>query len=200
MATDDSATSKLLKRVKDGDAKARDQLFKLHRPHLSQFVAHRCPSDVRRRVDDSDVVQDVLLHAARRLDDYVERCPMPFRLWLLKTAYERLVDVKRFHVDAERRSVRREVVLPEDSSQAIISGLVNVDDPASRSLREEVQQKVRDELQSLSPIDQQILMMRYVEEMPYDEIACILDIEPAAARKRHARAIVRLGKIMHSQD
>jgi RNA polymerase sigma-70 factor (ECF subfamily) len=200
MATDDSATSQLLKRVQNGDSTARDQLFRLHRPHVSQFVAHRCPQNVRQRIDDSDVVQDVLLHAARRLDDYVERRPMPFRLWLLKTAYERLIDIKRFHIDAERRTVRREVILPEDSSQAIIFGLVNVDDPASRSLRDEVQRKVREELQSLNPLDQQILMMRYVEEMPYDEIACILGIEAAAARKRHTRAIVRLGKIMRSQD
>jgi DNA-directed RNA polymerase specialized sigma24 family protein len=38
--------------------------------------------------------------------------------------------------------------------------------------------------------------MRHAEELPYDEIACLLDIEPAAARKRYGRALIRLQRIL----
>jgi DNA-directed RNA polymerase specialized sigma24 family protein len=35
-----------------------------------------------------------------------------------------------------------------------------------------------------------------VEDLPYDEIACLLDIEAAAARKRYGRALLRLREIL----
>ncbi|HZU35837.1 MAG TPA: hypothetical protein VFA18_08015 [Gemmataceae bacterium] len=41
---------------------------------------------------------------------------MPFRLWLRKTAFERLLMLRREHVEAGRRAVAREVPLPKRSS------------------------------------------------------------------------------------
>ena len=38
--------------------------------------------------------------------------------------------------------------------------------------------------------------MRYYERLTYEDAACILGIEPAAARKRHGRALLRLHKIL----
>jgi RNA polymerase sigma-70 factor (ECF subfamily) len=48
----------------------------------------------------------------------------------------------------------------------------------------------------LSGTDREVLLMRHAEEMPFDEIACLLDIEPAAARKRFGRALLRLQTIL----
>jgi hypothetical protein len=39
---------------------------------------------LRPRVDPSDVVQEAQLDAFRRLADYLQRRPVPFRLWLRK--------------------------------------------------------------------------------------------------------------------
>ncbi len=38
--------------------------------------------------------------------------------------------------------------------------------------------------------------MRHAEEMSYEEIGCLLEIEPATARKRYGRALIRLQKIL----
>ena len=38
----------------------------------------------------------------------------------------------------------------------------------------------------LEEIDREVLLMRHAEDLPYEEIAVLLDIEPAAARKRTA--------------
>jgi hypothetical protein len=52
----------------------------------------------------------------RRLADYLQRQPMPFRLSLRKTACERLFNLREHHVDAECCSLGREVPLPKQSS------------------------------------------------------------------------------------
>ena len=43
------------------------------------------------------------LEAIRRLDDFMQHRPMPFRLWLRQIAYDRLVMLRRYHVGAARR-------------------------------------------------------------------------------------------------
>jgi RNA polymerase sigma-70 factor (ECF subfamily) len=48
----------------------------------------------------------------------------------------------------------------------------------------------------LEDIDREILLMRNFEELSYQEIACILDIDAAAARKRHGRALIRLHALL----
>jgi DNA-directed RNA polymerase specialized sigma24 family protein len=44
----------------------------------------------------------------------------------------------------------------------------------------------------LSETDREILLLRHAEGVPFEEIACLLDIDPAAARKRFGRALIRL--------
>jgi DNA-directed RNA polymerase specialized sigma24 family protein len=38
--------------------------------------------------------------------------------------------------------------------------------------------------------------MRHGDELPYQEIGYILDLDPAAARKRYGRALLRLRKLL----
>jgi DNA-directed RNA polymerase specialized sigma24 family protein len=45
-------------------------------------------------------------------------------------------------------------------------------------------------------MDREVLFMRNFEELPYEEIADILAIDAAAARKRHGRALVRFHELL----
>jgi len=56
--------------------------------------------------------------------------------------------------------------------------------------------RVSEAIAELGEIDREILMMRSFEGLSYDEAACILEIEPAAARKRYGRALLRLRKLL----
>src|SRR5262249_38721483 len=155
-----------------------------HRPYLLRVVELRLDPKLRGRVDPSDVVQEAQLDAFRRLADYLQRQPMPFRLWLRKTAQERLLKVHRQHITAARRTVQREVVLPDRSSlrpaqQAPGAG----PPPGGQVARREVVERARQALGQLPPADQEILLLRNLEGLPYEEIGCLLDIDPAAARK-----------------
>jgi RNA polymerase sigma-70 factor (ECF subfamily) len=137
---------------------------------------------------------------ARRIKDYLMRKPMPFRLWVRKTAYERLQDLQRHHLKRARRTVTREKPLPDRSSILVTGPLLRASSSPSRRLKaRELTERAALAVAQLSANDREVLLMRHAEEMPFDEIACLLDIEPAAARKRFGRALLRLQTILTAE-
>jgi RNA polymerase sigma-70 factor, ECF subfamily len=195
-APDSTETRHLLAQVRAGDRQAFDRLFARHRVGLRRFVDLRLDPRVRARVDPSDVVQETQLEAVRRLADYLDRRPMPFHVWLRKTAHDRLLMARRRHL-AARRAVGREVRLPDRSSLLLAERLVAAGATPSQQLdRRELVPRVRRAVAALPEADAEILLMRDYEDLSYQEIAAILDIEPAAARKRYGRALLKLHKIL----
>jgi RNA polymerase sigma-70 factor (ECF subfamily) len=190
---DSAETDGLLDKVRHGDRQALDRLLARHRDELRSFVEARLDPRVAARVDPSDVVQEAQMEVARRMDDFLKRRPMPFRLWVRKTAYERLLDLHKHHVKRARRSVRREVALPERSSLLLVRPLLrNGSTPSQRLEARELAERVAQVVAQLSAGDREILLLRHAEGLPFEEIACLLDIEPATARKRFGRALIRL--------
>ena len=57
-------------------------------------------------------------------------------------------------------------------------------------------EQVRRALNQLTDMDREMLLMRSYEMLSYEAIARILDIEPAAARKRYGRALLRLHRLL----
>lgn len=191
--SDSFETQNLLELARQGDPDAFEQLFARYRSYLRRVVELRIDPRLRLRLDPSDVVQDAQLEAFRRLADYLERQPMPFRLWLHKTVSEKLSRLRRDHVETARRSVEREVGLSDESSLTLFGGLgVCGSTPSHRVSREELARQVRRAMARLSEADQEILLMRTFDELSFEEAACLLAIEPAAARKRYGRALVRM--------
>jgi RNA polymerase sigma-70 factor (ECF subfamily) len=72
------------------------------------MVAVRLDRRLAPRIDASDVVQEALLEADRRLDGYLRERPIPFYAWLRQIAGDRIVDALRLHVASQKRSVTRE--------------------------------------------------------------------------------------------
>jgi RNA polymerase sigma-70 factor (ECF subfamily) len=194
---DSAETCNLLEQARAGDRQAVDRLFARHQAGLRQFVELRLDPRIRARVDPSDVVQEAQLEALRRLEDYLQRRPMPFRVWLRKTAYERLLMARRQHLGAARRAVGREVPLPDRSSLLLARRFLPAGSTPSQQLqRRELVRRVRQALAQLPDADREILLMRDFEELSYQEAGFILGIEPAAARKRYGRALLRLHKLL----
>jgi RNA polymerase sigma-70 factor (ECF subfamily) len=194
---DAAETDQLLAQVRDGDRRAFEMLFARHRDELLRFVKLRLDPRLAARVDASDIVQEAQLEAFRRLEDYSRRQPMPFRLWLCKTAQERLVKNRRRHLQAARRNVEQEVPYPERSSLLLARQMLAEGSTPSRQLsRKETAQKVAVAVATLPEADREILLMRHVEEREYGEIAHLLEIDAAAARKRYGRALLRVRKAL----
>jgi RNA polymerase sigma-70 factor, ECF subfamily len=196
---DSQETYDLLNEARHGKP-AFDRLFTRHRNALRTAVSLRFDPALRGRLDPSDVVQDTQMEAFRRLPEYLERQPMPFHLWLRKMAYERLIMMRRKHLGAACRAVASELPLPEQSSVALAKNLLaNDQSPSHQVEAAELAQRVRVALSRLPDHDREILLMRTFELLPYDDIACVLEIEPATARKRYGRALLRLHGLLAAE-
>jgi RNA polymerase sigma-70 factor (ECF subfamily) len=197
LTPDSAETRGLLEEARAGHRTAFDHLLDRHRPDLLRFVELRMDPKMRGRVDPSDVVQETQLEVYRRLGDFLTRRPMPFHIWLRKTAYERLLMARRQHVEAAQRAVGRERRLPDRSSLLFARRIIaRGSTPSQRLGRRELSRRLHRLLAELSDTDREILVMRNLEERSYPEIACILGVEPAAARQRHGRALIRLHALL----
>jgi RNA polymerase sigma-70 factor (ECF subfamily) len=192
---DSAGTEVLLRRIRAGDRQALDELLAGHRDFLRRFVELRIDARLRARVDPSDVVQEANLDACRRIGEFLDRNPMPFRLWLRQTAYERLLKLRRRHLGAAMRAAGREVGLPDGSSVALARRLFAPDStPSQKAARVEEAGRVEEAIGRLPAADREVLLMRNVEGLSHAEIGCLLGIDEAAARKRYGRALLRLRK------
>jgi len=193
---DSSETSRLLELAQTGDSAAFERLFERHRPAIRRSVERRLGPIVRPRADASDVVQETQIEAFRRLEEYLRRRPMPFRLWVLKTAHERLLKIERHHLQAAKRSARREVPLPDSSSAYLCQLVARGPTPSAQIGRRELAQRIRSVLAQLAEPDREIIFLRNFDGLSNKDVACLLELSPDAAKKRYARALLRLEKLM----
>ena len=189
-------TRALLDRAAAGDPAAAGELLARHRAALRGFVELHLDAAVRARVDPSDVVQEAHADMARQLPDYLARRPMPFHLWARKAAYNRVLNARRDH-RAARRDVRREAAAPDQSSLALAASILDPrPSPGEDAVARETAARVAAAVDGLDPADREVLLLRQVDRLPYDEAAVLLGVTPAAARQRYGRALIRLRRAL----
>jgi RNA polymerase sigma-70 factor, ECF subfamily len=196
---DQPDTDQLLDRVGRGDPVARGQLLQRHRARLRRMIALRLDPRLAARLDPSDVVQETLAVADRRLPDYLRDRPLPFYPWLRRLACDRLADLRRKHVRAGHRTVTREEPppLPDASVLELADRLfARSGSPSARAQREERRERVRAGLNRLSDRDREVLVLRHLEQLATPEIAAVLEVNEAAVRTRHLRALRRLRDLL----
>ncbi len=199
-------TQDLLNEVAGGDKSAVNRLMDRHRDAVRRMIQMRLDQAVARRVDASDVVQDVMLEASQRLTDYLQNPSMPFHLWLRQLAKDRIIDMHRRHRGAQRRSVDREQNFSglgsDDQSAADLAGLLKDAEltPAAAALRQEMQNRFLLALDQLEEGDREIIVMRHFEHLGNSEVAEALGLSAPAAGMRYLRAIRKLREVLGSDD
>ena len=201
MPTRDPDTDELLHGVPGGDRAARQQLLARHRGRLRKMVAYNLDRRLAARVDPSDVVQDALLEADRELAEYLKHQKVPFYPWLRQLAWDRLVELHRRHLHADKRSVRREQAgffnLSDESAAELAGRLVDRGtSPSRQMLRREERARVRAALDQLPARDRDVLMLRHLEELSTAETAAVLRTTVVTIKARHLRALRRLRKLL----
>ncbi|QEH37072.1 ECF RNA polymerase sigma factor SigD [Aquisphaera giovannonii] len=194
---DPAESERLLVAAAGGDQGALRCLLEMHRGRLRRMVALRLDSRVAARVDASDVVQEAMFDAARKLADYERNRPLAFYPWLHRLTADRLADVHRLHRRQGRDVAREECAEADASSWLLADRLVAADTtPGMAMVREEQHRRVRSALAELAPRDREVLVMRHIEDLSVGEIAAILDISESAVKMRHLRAIERIREVL----
>ena len=97
--------------------------------------------------------------------------------------------------------MKQEILLSDNTSQQLMQRLRAIGpSPSQQASRRESSRRVHIALAQLKNVDREILLMRYVEDLSNTEISLILDLQPDTVSKRHARALVRLEKLLRNQD
>jgi len=197
MWPDSSQTQELLRDAKAGDVGAINQLLDRHREALRRMVDLRMDRAVSRRVDASDIVQEVLVEANRRLTEYLADPKMPFHLWLRHMAQDRVIDAHRRHRQAARRSVDREQQAPagpvDQSTLDLLAGLQDPElTPAAAATWHELQRRFQEAIEELDDQDREVILMRHFEQLSNSEVAQALQLSEPAAGMRYLRAMRRL--------
>jgi RNA polymerase sigma-70 factor (subfamily 1) len=191
-------TRELLAEARLGDPQAVNRLLERHRAALRRMIDLRMDHLIQRRVDASDIVQDVLIDAHRRLQDYLRDPTMPFHLWLRHMARDRLIDAHRRHRVAARRSMDREQPLVAaaflDRSTLDLVGQLESPEltPAAAATWHELQVRFQQAIDEMEEQDREVVLLRHFEHLSNGEVAEVLGLSEPAAGMRYLRAMRRL--------
>lgn len=192
----------LVPKAMAGDQSALAELFDYYRDRLKRMVIIRMDPRLRNRLDASDILQEAYIELSRRLPEYARQQKLPFFLWLRMMTGQRLTLAHREHLGAAKRNAAREVHLvdgrmPEASTVYLTEQLMaTISSPSEQVVRQELQAKVQDLLDSMELHDREILVLRHFEEMTIRECALALELTETAASSRYIRALRRIHKIL----
>lgn len=191
----------LVRRAVQGEVEALTELLASQQAWLTEFVAARLDRRLAARLDVGDIVQEVLLEAAKKLPAYLVQCPIPFPAWIRQIAFDRMTHVHRVHVAARKRSVCRE-------TSAATSGGWSSDDslamhprsrdktPSSYVAGKELHGVVARLMKELPESDQELLRLRFVEQLSAKDVAVALGTTEEAVRMRQLRALRHLRALL----
>lgn len=198
MWPDAETTQEILEQVRQGDTDAAGRLLDRHRDSLHRLVEMRLDRRIRRRVDASDIVQEVMVEANRRLKLYLQDPSLPFHLWLRQMARDRIIDAHRRHRASRKRSVDREQPMRAAGGldHSTLDLLAQLSDPqitpATAATMHELERRVAAALERLEEQDREVIFMRHVEQLSNQEVALALGLSGPAASMRYLRAVRRL--------
>jgi RNA polymerase sigma-70 factor (ECF subfamily) len=201
MSLSQEDTEDLLRRAAAGEDRARELLLARHRDRLRQVVAFRLDRRLLARLDPSDIVQEALADAARKLPDYLRLRPLPFYPWLRQLALERLIEMHRRHIQAQRRSVTREeaqsLPLTDESTLELADRLLATGaTPLGELLRDELRRRVQKALAQLPDRDREVLVLRHLEQLSTRDVAAVMNSTEGAVKTRHLRALRRFRDLL----
>jgi RNA polymerase sigma-70 factor (ECF subfamily) len=181
--SDALADADAIARVLDGDTQQFEHLVRryqqvLYRHAVSMVLDHDAAADM---------VQDAFVRAYVNLRQC--RDPSRFRAWLFQTLRNRCLDHLK---DANRRHLRIDEIVepPIDES----------DDPSEIARRHELRARIVRALAQLPPMLREAFVMHYVDGLPYDTMADLLDVSVSALKMRASRARDALSAILKESD
>ena len=176
-----------------------DEILEQYRDDLRRIVRFRLDDRLCGRLDESDVVQEVLLDASKELNRWQADETKSVFACLYQLVRVRLARVHRDHLSREKRDVRREEHAQLSGRSACclaerISGREH--SPSEHAFNNEVKEHVQLALSQLGETDREVLVMRILEGIPAKDVGDVLGISVDAVNMRQYRALQRIRPLL----
>ena len=178
----------LIRRAQQGDNGAFEELLLLHQ----KKVYNLCLRMSANADDALDLSQEAFLRAWRALGQY--QFEASFSTWLFRLTSNICIDFLR------RKKRRQETSLTESYEDSDEGAELSVPDtqpsPEQQAMTNETRIELARAMEQLSPEHREILQLRVIEDLPYEQIADILGVRVGTVKSRLARARLSLRKIL----
>jgi RNA polymerase sigma-70 factor (ECF subfamily) len=194
--------SELLEQARQGDAAARERLFVACRNYVNVAARAEMASWLRAKVDSSDLVQQTLLDAHRGLENFRGTSEAEWLGWLRRIVVHNAADfVRRYH-GVEKRCAGREVPLasPDDSRAGAPHPSSDGETPSQFLMQQELHLQVADAVARLPEDYQEVVILRNLQQLPFDEVAQRMGRSRPAVQMLWMRAIRNLQELLGSDE
>jgi RNA polymerase sigma-70 factor, ECF subfamily len=205
--SDDQGVDRLLSGARQGDQQQLGRLLTLYRNYLTILATTQLDARLRRRVSPSDVVQEAMLGAYRDFPKFRGSSERELLGWLRQILINCLHHAFDAHVQAGRRDVRREISLDEmngamDRSVARLAAVIADKGPSPSAPAHERERAVAiaDQLAKLKPDDRDVIVLRNLQGLSFEEVADRMGRKPGAVRMLWLRAIERFRQVYEAPE
>jgi RNA polymerase sigma-70 factor (ECF subfamily) len=199
--------TQLLAQVRRADGEGLGALLELYRDYLGGLARARLGARLRGIVNPSDLVQQTFLEACRDFGQFAGTSTAQWQAWLRRILAHNLAALVERHVQARKRDVRRQVPLQPRSAAAGDSAagpgvaLASPDSsPSAQAQRHEASAVLADQLARLPAPDREVLRLRNLEGLAFEEVARRMGRTPGAVRVLWVRALDRLRLLLKEED
>jgi len=175
----------VIQRARVGDAHALDQLLHAFRPYVRVIVNSVNNGRLKSRLDDSDLIQDALLQAARSFPTFRGTTTAEFVMWLRQVARQSALGTIRQLAGTAKRDPSLERNGPCMETLEARSD----ERPSANVRRSEQADRIAAAIAHLPEDMQQVLILRHVDGMRYAAIALHLHRTEPAIRMQYVRAL-----------
>jgi RNA polymerase sigma-70 factor (ECF subfamily) len=196
MVEGDAVIGRLIEEARRQAPGALDRLLESYRNYLRLLARTGIDASLQGKADPSDLVQETLLKAHQRFDQFAGRSEAELVGWLRQILARNLADLSRRFRTAGARAVRREQSLDDldgSASRALLQLVSpNGHSPSQSAQRRELSLVLADALAELTPDYREVLVLRTLEGRDWDEVAAAMGRTPGAVRLLWARALKKL--------
>jgi RNA polymerase sigma-70 factor, ECF subfamily len=173
MASETMSDAACVRRLQRGDIDAFEILVRRHEKAIFNLV-YRMLGDYD---DAAETSQEVFLSAYRAIGQF--RGEANFSTWLYRIALN--------HATTRRKSTssRQRRLVPLDSSDMVDEAQIG---PAETLEKKELRERVQGALNELEPEDAAIILLRDLQDIPYEDVAQVLKIPVGTVKSRLHRA------------
>jgi RNA polymerase sigma-70 factor, ECF subfamily len=202
-----SSANALISRARRGSKSSLGSLLEQYRNYLVVLAGTQIEKRLQPRVSPSDVVQETMLRAHKNFGQFRGTTEPELLAWLRQILVNNLARFVEQHVLAARRDVRREVSVERlgaalEQSTIQLAALVpsQGNSPSMAVQQREEAVVLADRLAHLSDDYREVLVLRNLQGLPFEEVASRMGRSVGATRMLWLRAIEKLRTFYRQDD